>query len=555
MDHQSSSSTDSQYTELGDLLPSTDYGTSTSLSSLDVGPPVPPKSSPPLPPKPSPAVSPKDSYTGIESLRSSGLSLSPKTQKRISISGQIKQKYPLTVTDLTKADLKLLTAVLDLEDSPLFVKQRNGEAQEMVDERIKSAIETLPVHLQRSFLFRLLPNPHHRTAFVCNSHRNLNIYVIGHLFSLIKQEVTEHLRIMDMYADILEPEARNLVRALQAMQGMWWTPSSSHLMPPIGAAMFQSNKCEACMLTRVTTEPMFLRNLRVTLLSRTRTRSKHRVPRLLPFVDAAINSHKDDAYGLFISSSTMAYGMKAGRKSAVKAYKEERRRQHTRHLESLKSRLKEKSTQSIMVFMSTGGNENENQQSNQDEHQDQHQHPTDNSLDTECTARDSERDTVDDIISKYAAIKSTDSTPRTGRPTQIKELPNVSPLSVKKPIGSSIYSAMGAGKRHSVAGYFPPRENINWQDIIRQRSPLDKLADGVKDMLRERPASAGNAGDSEEFAEDYRHLLGPEEGQPGSHVSQGSWEDVSVKESGPGDTTWSLVCKTSKPPRVQRHKN
>ncbi|PYI32569.1 hypothetical protein BP00DRAFT_146932 [Aspergillus indologenus CBS 114.80] len=238
--------------------------------------------------------------------------------------------YPHYAADLTKQQLKKLIEVLTIDsDQDAAETEYLGQIRSpQVVQQIQEAIRGLPTELrQRAKWVRMLRHDA-KAAVLCEVHEELNAFVIGNLFALLKREVTRHLTFLKWYREFAPEEVNNLVDALLAVAGMWWLPESKDDVPPPGAVCFQENQCEACMLARIVDEPWCLRNLRTTLVSRVRTKPEIRIPKLLPFVDTAIGSFAPEgeaavkAYGglpceLAYTSSCLAFKVKTARADAL----------------------------------------------------------------------------------------------------------------------------------------------------------------------------------------------------------------------------------------------
>jgi hypothetical protein len=468
-------------------------------------------------------------------------------------------------TDLKKSQLAMLIQALNLQHSVHYTHDNMGRLLEVRSELIHNAIKSLPSELRKSTLLQILPNSVIRAAELCPSHQGFNPYVIANICSLIRKEVTEHLDVIDWYPDNLDQSHARLVRALQSMQGMWSLVPLGTRPPPIAPAPYQENRCEACILARVVKEPMFLQNLRVALISRTRTRSKHRAPRLLAFIDQAINYYGDRALQYWHASGQAAFDFKAARKAAVRAYKKRPERIHRRedYTDHLRKHPKNKGKsirmepgqpetaafagafspttsrcsddvdmQSIVVYMDHSTAEQQGLYRKPSQRAKVHSHRAE-IVD--------ERDTIaDEIIATYEAFGARDWAPRstTNLPAGV---PPVHPLSVPRADHSAI-SASHYDEDHSMgeASYMPPRNNSNWQSAANGAAlgtleALSKEVDGL--TLGGRPGE-----NSEELAGGYCDLLSPVAYHSDSEYSEASWEDAPVREAGPGDTTWDLVC-------------
>ncbi|EAW07158.1 uncharacterized protein ACLA_018620 [Aspergillus clavatus NRRL 1] len=483
----------------------------------------------------------------------------------------IQQRYPLMVTDLSKSELKMLIYVLNLQFVVRHTCDNTGRVLERCDEPVHNEIKRLPSDLRKSLILGILPKSIIRTAVMCPTHQALNPYIIGDILCLVKKEVTVHLDIIHWYSNNLDQSHRNLVRALQSIQGMWSLVPPDNRPPPIAPAAYQPNECEACILGRVVREPMHLQNLRVTLISRTRTKAKHRAPKLLAFVDQAINQYGDHALDLWHASGQAAFDFKLARKAAIKAYRVRPERIHKRedfsdHLRrhpknkgksiriAKSSKIPENggessgysnsphtdNTESIVVYMDSDMNEQQAMH---------HDAKGREKGKEKARARHGEiigeRDTItDEIIATYEAYGSRDWAPRSN--TNLPDgVPQVHPLSVPKATYSTASgSYYPEDYRTTQATYIPPRDNVDWNKVIHQESPLDTLTEEIETM---QLGSGTYGGTAENLAVDYRAMLdlvGHREGyESDSDFSLASWEDAPVSEVGPADTTWSLVCQ------------
>lgn len=186
---------------------------------------------------------------------------------------------------------------------------------------------------------RLVPKFIVPAAKLCDPHRGMNPHVIAHIFELVQAEVGFHLDVMlnyPRYDKEISQEQKMVIENLRALKGIWTRHDSLLLsgeMPEDRPWTYQTNRCEACALARVGSSPDILRDLRITLLSRTRTRKFYKEPRLTPFVEGCIEYHENSSE-LFRSSSDLASAFKAARKVAVKHYLRSRRRERHAHHEA-----------------------------------------------------------------------------------------------------------------------------------------------------------------------------------------------------------------------------
>lgn len=271
--------------------------------------------------------------------------------------------YPVNITELTPSEWVLITEILHIEKT----RRSKYAIQELIDD--------LPSNLSRHFVMQLVPNFIVPAAKLCEVHRGMNPHVVSHIFELVQWEVGFHLDIMLDYPGYKEETAEELkgvIKNLRAVQGMW-TREDEDLdpdeMPEEGAWEFQGNKCEACMLARVGAQTETLRELRITLLSRTRTRKAHRVPRLVPFVEGCINHHQD-SLEVFHVSSELAFAFKTARKTAVKHYLRHRRAcRESRQSKPRQTQMRHESA-ALRLLRVPKGNDDEDEEEEEDDDDD-----------------------------------------------------------------------------------------------------------------------------------------------------------------------------------------
>lgn len=250
-----------------------------------------------------------------------------KVSKGLQYSMSIKRLYPVAAEELDREDWRKLTEVLHIENNCKTKYEITG------------LIKHLPSNLSRNLIMRLVPKFIVPAAKLCDPHRGMNPHVIAHIFELVQAEVGFHLDVMlnyPRYDKGMSQEQKMVIKNLRALKGIWTQHDSLLLpgeMPDDGPWAYQTNRCEACALARVGSSPDILRDLRITLLSRTRTRKFYKEPRLTPFVEGCIEYHENSSE-LFRSSSDLASAFKAARKVAVKHYLRSRRRERHVHHES-----------------------------------------------------------------------------------------------------------------------------------------------------------------------------------------------------------------------------
>lgn len=226
------------------------------------------------------------------------------------------------VRQLTQADMEMLTKILHLDNT----HEVHGPSRET---DIQTLIQELPTHLRRA---RPLPLGWMRkkSCGLCDLHRSMNADLVLEILQLIQQEVTFHFQQFDAYPEFIHaPEARLLDR-LRAMKGLWVKPDvqSSWLS---GGWSYQSNGCSACVIARVASNPAAICDLRVVLLSRTRTRRNPRQRSLTPFVEECMRRFGDEtAEELFEATNHVSLCMKAVRKACTRAWAQDPSREHPR---------------------------------------------------------------------------------------------------------------------------------------------------------------------------------------------------------------------------------
>lgn len=438
---------------------------------------------------------------------------------------QVKRRYPLTTTDLTKPELKALTRILLLDNPPVYQISRptntHTPGHNLPNERIKEAIKNLPCPLRRNKLVQMMPKYIGRAAELCLSHNGLNGHVLAHLFDLVRAEVTVRLERMDRSVDGVPMFERKLLRSIQAIRQVWGekSPEDDNETTPVGAPSPHYNRCEACMLARIVREPLFLRNLRVAILSRTKTRRKSRTPRLLRFVEECIACHEGETFRVLHESSRLAIDFKSARKQAAS-----RRRRGRCSRQQVDRR---ESAESITVHLDP------------ELHGEFFEHalPKRASSASSRSKDKTPEPETDEIISRYGGIsqhESLNETPWTSNlSSDTTAVPSVAPLSPRKPTNT----------KQTIADTIPSRHMLDWEKVVNhEKSPLDSLANKIEAIELEGPdmSDDNEDADADALATEYRELIGHETVQySGSDYSQGTTEGA-VGEPGRPITTWSL---------------
>ena len=445
------------------------------------------------------------------------------------VTRHVKRRYPLTTTDLTKPELRKLTEILTLENPPVYQIAR-ADIPPRINETIKESIKQLPCALRRNKIVQMMPSHSKgRAADMCASHNGLNPYVVAHLLDLVKAEATQRLVALDRHAEEIHPFDRKLLRSIQAIGRIWGAEIPGDTTEPvIGAPSLQGNRCEVCMLARIATEPLFLRNLRIALLSRTRTKKKHRAPRLLRFIDGCIEYHEGYAFRVFHESNQLAIDFKLARKGTVAMSRKRRGRTFCQKSEGRSPT--EQNTMSIVVYLDP-------------ELREQHIHDADEAGHaSKGKGKTSDRDTLaDDIIPFYEQIsfnETRESKFENARSKDLKGAQPTKPSLFKKDLDQISKS------KQTLAGNIPSREKQDWAKVMeRNKSPLSSLARKLESTGGEGLGFSDRE-DADALETGYCDLLSPRMMYDSeSEYSQALSEDDPIQEPSPHGTTWSLVMK------------
>ncbi|RJE17706.1 hypothetical protein PHISCL_09958, partial [Aspergillus sclerotialis] len=373
-----------------------------------------------------------------------------------------KYSYPLVTNDLSTSEMKQLTSVLHI-----YLTTCGKETVKKLTEQISK----LPQRLRRSLAYKFVPNSIAPAAPICSLHKGINPYVIGHIFELVVNEVTVHFKCMDKFPQLIPPEQTQIMVNLKAIQGMWIEPSPNRPRQA-GYWQFQVNRCHACMLSRIAVDRNILCDLRMTILSRTRTKRKHQAPRLLAFVNECIAHHEAYVIDLCYYSGQRAYALKAARKAAVKAYF------HGKRDSKYVLRGKDVVSSSNCTY--------------------QEHHPSASPLDNSISASEAEYDKrIDSILASYGPNMDAESARSVLSSVHGIMMPD--PLMVRK-VGRSRsntvdggdpstytssrsnlnrqqyqeYNSPASGSSREPSAYIPPRSNPNWQKEYKNHptSPL-----------------------------------------------------------------------------------
>ncbi|KAL4879427.1 hypothetical protein BJY04DRAFT_220280 [Aspergillus karnatakaensis] len=227
-----------------------------------------------------------------------------------------KEKHPLTLPELTKGNLALLVEVLTTgrpqHTTPVYSKEASDHIQKL--------IKKLPSELRRRFSVLLFSSTFVAdTTALCTVHRGLSPYIISDILRLLRLEVEDHLEEVERWSKApLEPRVENALLCLRSLRGLWTDyTTTTGPRPNEKRRSYQQNKCEACIISQVITNPQYLEYLRAALQSRTRTRCKHRVPKLCRLVEQALGKFNiGTQQQIYKSSSGIGMALKQVRKDA-----------------------------------------------------------------------------------------------------------------------------------------------------------------------------------------------------------------------------------------------
>ncbi|KAL2823051.1 hypothetical protein BJX63DRAFT_4338 [Aspergillus granulosus] len=511
------------------------------------------------------------------------------------MASRTKQKYPVSVPELSEAEIKLLIDALHT-DTPQSIFTRNAKTY---DEHTHGAIRSLPTSLRAKHGVRLIPTPaFFSSAALCNVHKGLNKYIISQIVRMIKREVGGHLDKLTHYPRIpLDPDLGDALCTLRSVAGMWYTPSSSgESNRPKNFAPYQTNKCEACMIVRILMDQKCVRYLCATVHSRVRTTYNYRVPKLRRVIDAIMKTYDEKTPGQNITPSTnLVWALKRARKEA---FREKHRHLHggckdkhgqlsqrrTRPLDHAGrpdgQTLSSLTVEFCMIQESDTGEEEISPQEEKDQNPQDHSQPIHSvkeesmnhklrlslsdamfmSPEEAVFANDSgneeeerQQHTLFEIINCYMGLR----TPRTSI-TSLVSLENtaaldeaymISPLSPQKnkvPLPrieekgrNNEYDPTNGASR---LGPGPPPKDLDWDSILqrgKQGSTMDKLISQIGDLLDEQARFRSRTASQQ--AESYIAII-PE--LDGLHCTDENGEAIREPSgSNHRDTTWSFLLR------------
>lgn len=176
---------------------------------------------------------------------------------------------------------------------------------------LKNRINDLPRHLRRysitdQFLNKAKIRKDEReinpNRFLCSVHNEIYSVATSVIFESLRIGLTNALKEMEGHKGSFGPDEYITRRRVKAIQEMWselWRDGSNERWK------YQADQCEACMLSRVATDPSALRELRTVILAHAGLKSYQSWPIILTFLDEWIKL-TDHAKILFDTSEERA---------------------------------------------------------------------------------------------------------------------------------------------------------------------------------------------------------------------------------------------------------
>ncbi|OAL68890.1 hypothetical protein A7D00_7145 [Trichophyton violaceum] len=216
----------------------------------------------------------------------------------------------LKVEDLSREDVKKLARILFLDIKKF---QEREAAAKLTTE--------LPSYLRRSRILSLMVDklnlirePAKATCFI---HKPLNREIIHALCGLIRAEVGEGLSGLVSRQTRLSIEQRRMIHNLRTVNGLWMTRETverKYLIRPSFTWYYQSDGCEACMVSRFARDRAALTDMRTLLLSRIGRRKNRNPPQLVRWVEELMSCHGPSSLEMFVFSAEDALELKAVRR-------------------------------------------------------------------------------------------------------------------------------------------------------------------------------------------------------------------------------------------------
>lgn len=205
---------------------------------------------------------------------------------------------------------QLLTSQTELEEfATCFSVSRN-------DKDLRISIKRLPEHLRYSKTDLVL----HKTGYKgnarynyvdrpsCSVHKRIEYIAVSKVFESLRTELADAVQEMGKHVDVFGPDECMTVHRVAVIPEMWaksWPDGISN-----ERWRYQVDQCEACMLSRIATDPSALRELRTLFLAHARQKSQELnqprpQPIILTFVDEWIKL-TDQARVLYDTSEERA---------------------------------------------------------------------------------------------------------------------------------------------------------------------------------------------------------------------------------------------------------
>lgn len=234
----------------------------------------------------------------------------------------------LSIQDLNDNDQVKLTQVLQIRLCEDALQYTN---------RVSVEIQHLPTHLKRPKALIEMLVKGYEPAPLCKFHKSLNARLIRSIFSAVAVEIGLRCNsFMTSSSDVMVGHFKAIV-ALRRTHSMWLDPETFRRTfgeEPTREWPYQQDQCEACMLSRIGGNLDILSTLRSVLLSRTRTKSATRerpgMPRLLRFVEKWIVSHGQLGRERLLDSDRVGADLKVARKNNWRMRRWDRERRAAR---------------------------------------------------------------------------------------------------------------------------------------------------------------------------------------------------------------------------------
>ncbi|KAM5435369.1 hypothetical protein McaMca56_006194 [Microsporum canis] len=214
------------------------------------------------------------------------------------------------VEELNREDVKRLAQILYLD---INNSQEREAATRLVAE--------LPSYLRRSRILSLVVDKlsllREPSSSACFTHKPLNREIIHAVCGFIQAEVGEGLNGLVSRQTKLSIEQRRMVHNLRTVNGLWMTRTAverKYLIRPSFTWYYQSDGCEACMISRFARDRAAITDMRTLLLSRIGRRRGRSLPPLVRWIEELMSCHGPSSLEMFVFSGEDALELKALRK-------------------------------------------------------------------------------------------------------------------------------------------------------------------------------------------------------------------------------------------------